>query len=233
MMGKTDMRVRFSKLPSREALDKAFVEVSSVHEKYLKVSGVKLPQKGNQVVWLAVLFLHIGCWVHKDDIAKVVQSQKPTAGQDQQIRHLKRAGWNLESDGHGWHRITDPRSPSTELSNDQIRRGRILTASSFDDLKLAFDNACATCGAVEGKRNKRYGNDKVVLQQGHRDPFGPSNVPSNIIPQCQFCNRAYRNDFVFDEKGRVHAVASIEAVRRASNEVKQKIIEYLLEPDSQ
>lgn len=34
----------------------------------------------------------------------------------------------------------------------------------------------------------------------------------NLIPQCQICNQAYQDDFVFDIKGRVVAVASVKPV---------------------
>ena len=53
-----------------------------------------------------------------------------------------------------------------------------------------------------------------------------------MIPQCQFCNRSYRGDFTFDDKGRVHAVASIEPVRRASPKVKAAVRAYLDAEDS-
>ena len=50
---------------------------------------------------------------------------------------------------------------------------------------------------------------------------------SNVIPQCQYCNRSYRNDFTFDEKGRVRAVASVAPVKRATKAVQEKIYNCL------
>lgn len=91
----------------------------------------------------------------------------------------------------------------------------------------AFGNRCATCGAVAGEPDPRYGRDRVQLQQGHRDPSKPSSDRLNIIPQCQFCNRQYRDDFVFDEKGRAHAIAGLGPVQRASREVQRKVWEFL------
>lgn len=41
------------------------------------------------------------------------------------------------------------------------------------------------------------------------------------------CNRSYRGDFVFDDKGRVYAVADTTPVKRASEEVQRKILDYL------
>lgn len=52
---------------------------------------------------------------------------------------------------------------------------------------------------------------------------------SNVIPQCQYCNRSYRNDFTFDEKGRVRAVASEAPVKRATRAVQEKIYNCLKE----
>lgn len=49
----------------------------------------------------------------------------------------------------------------------------------------------------------------------------------NIIPQCQFCNRAYKNDFVFDAKGRVVSVCSLAPVKKARAEVQASIYEWL------
>jgi peroxiredoxin len=49
----------------------------------------------------------------------------------------------------------------------------------------------------------------------------------NSIPQCQVCNQVYRDDFVFDAKGRVVAVASANPVLRANEEVREVIKELL------
>jgi len=82
---------------------------------------------------------------------------------------------------------------------------------------------CATCGAEEGKASPRYGDAEIKLQKGHHDPAGPGDDIENNIPQCQYCNRAYINDFVFDGKGRVHSIASVEPVKRARKEVQKKV----------
>lgn len=49
----------------------------------------------------------------------------------------------------------------------------------------------------------------------------------NIIPQCQYCNQAYKNDFTFDDKGRVRAIASAEPVKRATKPVQEKVFNWL------
>ena len=86
---------------------------------------------------------------------------------------------------------------------------------------------CATCGAREDEPDPRYGGAPVKLQRGHKDPDGPADDLQNILPQCGPCNQAYRRDFVFDSRGRVHAVADIRPVKRAGAHVRRKIRNFL------
>lgn len=113
--------------------------------------------------------------------------------------------------------------------NQQARRD--LNTDDFEKKKEAFGFRCATCGAVEGCPDPRYGDDKVKLGHGRRDPRKPAEDPQNIIPQCANCRRTYKEDFVFDERGRPYAVAGVGPVRRASEAVKQKIFESLKRMD--
>lgn len=113
--------------------------------------------------------------VHKDEISDAVRREYPNAGRDQQVRHLKRDGWNIAGSG-GFHQLADPYRPDQGFVNE---------------------------------RNRRQGE------------------PDNIILQCQFCNRAYRRDFVFDSRGRARAVADVGPVRRANRAVQRKIWELL------
>ena len=76
------------------------------------------------------------------------------------------------------------------------------------------------------KGSPRYGEDIVQLQQGHKDPSKSAADKDNIIPQCQFCNQAYRGDFTFDDKDRVRAVADVGPVQRATEEVQRKIFKW-------
>jgi len=218
-------------LPSEFELQEAWEELQEIHSQYLARHEVSIPRVSQynqraKSIWLAVLFFYVGEDVHKNTISAVCQRDNPDLAPDQQVRHLKRDGWRLISDGRGNHNL-DPYQPSLELLNDKARRDGLLSAESFEQVKKAFGFSCATCGAREGRPDPRYGEDKVVLQRGHRDPAKPATDKLNIIPQCQFCNRAYRGDFVFDEKGRAWAVADIGPVQRASAEVKKKILQFL------
>lgn len=201
---------------------------------YLQRFDVRFPKKNTsqERLWVAILLLlhdqHKGAYIHKDDICILARKVNPDLGLDQQVRHLKRSGWNLESDPKrkGWYRFYNPHTPSPEHTANQLRKTSITT-DDFDQLKRVYSNRCATCGAEEGKPSTRYGSqDLVVLQRGHMDPSREGSV-GNILPQCQFCNRAYKDDFTFDDKGRVRAVASVRPVRLASQKVKRMIYNFL------
>lgn len=216
-----------SELPSVEELDAAYEDIARIHSEHLVQHEVVLPKRNSyKSIWLAMLHHHKRA-VHKDEISEAIQREHPDAGKDQQVRHLKRDGWNIVSKQRGYHQLDDPYRPSQEFHNEQNRRRGRLGAKDFEEIKQAFGNRCATCGAREGEPDPRYGSDKVILQQGHQNPKKPSDETSNIIPQCQFCNRTYRDDFVFDNKGRVHAVADIRPVKRASEETQRKILDFL------
>lgn len=215
------------RVPDQKTLERAYDEIADIHRRCLARHGVKLPPKSSRKwVWLAMLHYRRGENVHKDEISDAVQQCFPGSGRDQQVRHLKRDGWDIAGD-KGFHSLVGTDNPSREFAVDKIRRSGRLSASTFDDIKKAFNYCCATCGAAENKPNIRYGNEPVKLQQGHQDPDKPADLRNNIIPQCQFCNRAYRRDFVFDDKGRVRAVADVRPVHLAQKHVKKKIWEYL------
>ena len=211
-----------------EELEKAYKKAVRIHEKYLATDNVKLSRWGSaKGYWLAVLIHCSPDYVHKDVISQIVRERIPTAAADQQVRHLLRDGWNLEDGKKGFHRIKDARLVHQGYATEMLRSKNLLKAGDFDAIKAAYDNKCVSCGATEGQESPRYqGSGQVELQKGHRDPDKPMEA-SNIIPQCQFCNRAYKNDFTFDKKGRVRAVASHRPVLRASEKVKAKVMTEL------
>ena len=215
-------------IPTSQELDLAYDEVSRIHGEHLNQFGVRLPAKTSaKWVWLAMLYHRQGERVHKNEISEATRIIFPNAAPDQQVRHLVRDGWNVENIGDGHHVLHDPTQPSQTYLTDRARREGRLSAQTFEDLKAVYGYRCASCGSVEGKVNPRYGEGAVQLQQGHKDPNGRADDIENIIPQCQFCNQAYRGDFVFDDKGRVEAVADVRPVRRASESVQRRIWKYL------
>lgn len=215
-------------LPSIKELKKAYAEAERIHSEHLAQHGVKLPSwSTHKGVWLAMLLHFRPDPVHKDTISDAVRRTCPNAARDQQVRHLKRDGWNITSDGSGFHTLKDPYRPAQGFVNEQARRQGRLSAENFDDMIRSFGNRCATCGARKGEPDPRYGEEPVRLQQGHQDPDKPADDQENIIPQCQFCNQAYLRDFVFDDKGRASAVADVGPVQRASKDVQRKIWDFL------
>lgn len=216
-------------LPTPQELQQAWEELCEIHSQHLAKHEVILPQSNQydeiaKSIWLAVLHYYKGQYVHKNDISVICRRDKPDLGVDQQVRHPKRDGWHLTGTG-GNHQL-NPYQPSPEWITAKNRRKGILNATDFDDLKRAYQWRCASCGAEEGKPNPRYGEDRVKLQRGHKNPENPATI-DNTIPQCQFCNRTYRGDFTFDEKGRVRAVADVGPVRRATEAVQRKIFQWL------
>ena len=218
-------------LPSPKKLQEAWEVLKSEHKKYLTMYDVKIPDvekydETQHSLWLAMLRINLDKGVHKSEMSKLAQRDKPELAADQQVRHLKRAGWNLIDVRRGMHKL-DPYKPSPEWNREQTRRRQIDSAELFDDLKKAFGYRCASCGGEEAKPDARYGDGLIELQQGHMNPERPLQR-GNLIPQCQFCSQTYKNDFTFDAKGRVRAIASVGPLRRASKTTQKKALEWLL-----
>lgn len=106
------------------------------------------------------------------------------------------------------------------------------TDADFEAIKQQYDYRCATCGSREGEFNLRYKRVRTELQKGHRNPRLPLEG-ENIIPQCQFCNRADRNYWVYDERGRVIGVADLKPIQKSirkgylDNQQVQSLYRYL------
>lgn len=223
-----------SDLPTPSELQAAWVSVQRTHQEYLARHDVVIPDAKQyhataKSIWLAVLY-H---WkdkhpdgIHKDVVARVARRDGDGLKGDQQVRHLKRDGWNI-GPKRGVHQL-NPYEPSAEFLSLGTRSASRLENATFEEIKKQYGHRCATCGATEGQPDSRYGATRVVLQQGHRDP-ARDLTPSNTIPQCQYCNRSYKNDFVFDEKGRVRHIASSGPVKRASQPVKEQAFWVLWE----
>lgn len=219
-----------SALPSPAQLQKAWEDLREIHSTHLAVHDVKIPKAGKysesqKAMWLAMLYFNREREVHKDEMSALARRDMPRLGVDQQVRHLKRDGWLL-SGARGRHKL-DPFNVSPEFLRQSARKRSSLAAATFDDLKTAFGGRCATCGAREGQPDPCYGGDPVVLQPGHKDPTKAGDERANIISQCQLCNRSYKDDFTFDDRGRVRAIAGIGPVRRATRDVQRRVYAWL------
>ena len=211
-------------IPTKAALEKAWRRAEKIHSDHLEQHGVKLPSQGTgKGCQLAILFHYFGKEVDKNRISEILRHHFPNLAPDQQVRHLKELGWNVEEKGDGRHKISNWEIPHPGF---QSSTGD-LTNADFETLKKEFKNCCATCGAKEGEVSPKYpGRKAVELQKGHCDPEKGRTI-DNIIPQCHYCNSSYKRDFVFYRNGRVKAVASIGPVRRASKSVQDEIRKFL------
>jgi predicted restriction endonuclease len=105
---------------------------------------------------------------------------------------------------------------------------RIEETDDWESIKAQYGHRCATCGSKEGEPNIHYPNTLTRLQVSHKDPDKPL-VSGNIIPQCQKCNRADRNNWVYDERGRVIKLANPIVIKRSAKEVRWKVYKLLYE----
>ena len=188
---------------------------------------------------LIFLYKYINCFVHKDTVSAFVRKYKPNAALDQQVRHLgTQLFWNVLNKGvkvpdqdekvpSGYHYLVSIETPNPIVIAMALKRIGRLAATSFEELKLAYGNKCATCGIEEGKKDARNGV-YVSLQQGHMNPREPLTL-SNTIPQCQYCNQQYLDHFVFNEYGRVVAVNNPVILLKSPRDVQDEMITVLLE----
>jgi len=197
--------------------------LESAHSKYLKVFDVTMPQLktgtkySKNAVVLAILYKYFRKPINKSELTEALSEFLGEKINDvQQARHLGRQnGWCIYSGTRGddlpediphlspsdycLASINEP-YPTRKL---KASHHRVISADlNFDEIKEAFEYRCATCGSKEGELNLRNTSRRTKLQAGHQDP-NKELKSSNIVPQCDECNRAYRDWFIFDGSGRV------------------------------
>jgi len=215
----------------KEEMDKLWAIIQTHYERYLRDRGVELPglytRKGTYTKdALTLLYLAQGYpethWITKSELTAFIRGYYPDTNDVQSARHLgMQKGFYIVSSRRG--NFYPPQKPpppesayllvSLEEPHPAFRPKRVAL-EGFESIKAAYDFRCATCGSKEGEENFRYKGQKTILQQGHKNPHLPL-TPGNIIPQCQFCNRADRNQWVYDERERVIGVASSVSVIRS------------------
>ena len=156
----------------------------------------------------------------------------------QQARHLAaQKGWFIASGtrgnkikgehlGQGEYKLVSLREPYPGFRGHRVEER--ISGEDWEELKKKYGNRCATCGSEEGKPHLHWPNVITKLQKAHMDPNKPL-VRGNIIPQCQICNRADRNNWVYDEKGRVIALANPQVIERSDMEVRWGVYKILYE----
>lgn len=178
--------------------------------------------------------------VHKDLISAFVRKHIPDAALDQQVRHLgTQYHWNILNKGadipdenekvpSAYHYLVSVDQPNPTLLIDEMKRKGRMAATDFNDLKIVYNYCCATCGRKEGTTDERNGDVVIKLQQGHMDP-SKSLTLDNTIPQCQYCNQTYGDDFCFNEYGRVIAVYNPHVVLKSPKSIQDDMIAILME----
>ncbi|MDO8466969.1 MAG: hypothetical protein Q7S83_02400 [bacterium] len=223
---------------SPEEIEDWYRKLEVEHATYLAKYGVRFPKwNTTKALWLIFLRKYQGKPVHKDTISSFVETVMPKIGKDQQVRHLAGDGWYILNRGDklpeksetvpsGYHILITTESPKPSFLFKSLKRAGRLAAKDFESLKAVYDFRCATCGSQERKPNFLEPDKRTTLQQGHMNPLKPLSL-ENSIPQCQVCNGVYKDDYVFDAKGRAIAVASPRPVLKADKAVQEQIKKLL------
>ena len=230
---------------NQNEIEKLYNEILKKHKEKLEKYNVKMPKlysKGNYTLnslVLVFLYYKLGEIVSKQELTDYLRSMGFDINDVQQARHLaQQYGWYILSGTRGDYECKELGIKSGEYmlktieepypSYKNLKRTESLNCSSFDELKKMYNYRCATCGSKEGEPNFHYPASITRLQQGHKDPGLPLTI-DNTIPQCDFCNRASRNYFVFDNKGRVEKIYDPHFVLRSDKEIQIIMMKLLIE----
>lgn len=226
---------------SGSEIKKQYGLVVEYHNKYLKKYGVTLPKlfdKSKKFTKNALALVYLS-WgypktrnVSKTEITQFMRRFYPNINDIQQPRHLgAQDGWWIVAGGRDNIVVTIPRGYyqlyTLEQPYPSFKKGhRVSDIKNWEELKASYGYRCATCGSREGEPHFHWPGTKTKLQKSHKNPDRPL-VAGNIIPQCQKCNRADRNRWVYDDKGRVIKLAKASFVKNFDRDVRWKIYQIL------
>ncbi len=224
-----------------EDIKKQYAFIKDFHKKYLEKVGVKMPKLYDEnekftknalvLVYLSINYPKTRV-ITKTEITNFIREFDPNVNDVQQPRHLgAQDGWWIVAGGRDNIVLNTPRGSyqlySLEESYPGFKKGhRIINTENWDEIKASYGYRCATCGSKEGNPHFHWSGTKTKLQKAHKDPNKPL-VAGNIIPQCQKCNRADRNRWVYDNKGRVIKLAQPSFVKNFDKEVRWEIYKIL------
>lgn len=227
-----------------EEIQTIYAQLADYHGRYLAPRGVKLPElrrpDGQYAqTALALVYLARGYpdtrTVSKSELTEFMRTYYPQVNDVQQARHLAaQHGWYVLSGSRNDDRTADVPPGEYKLASlteaypgfrDQ-QRADPAEPDYWERLKAAYGYRCACCGSKEGEPHLRWPETTTRLEKGHRNPARPP-APGNLIPQCQVCNRADRDFWIYDDKGRVVAVANPAVVDRSPPDVQRQIYERL------
>jgi len=230
---------------SKEVINQKYNEIKKSWQDFLKESDVKMPNLESRnkytinALVLIYLYINLGKNISKQELTDFFKSMGYECNDVQQARHLaQQSGWYILSGQRGdsecqkynikpgEYMLKTIKEPYPSYKN--MKRTASLNANSWDELKKLYDYRCATCGSKEGEKNFLYPASITKLQQGHKDPSMALSI-NNTIPQCDFCNRASRNYFVFDNKGRVEKINDPRFVLRSSQNIQEEMLKLLID----
>jgi len=228
---------------SNKEIKEQYNLIREYHKKYLKKYGVKMPSLSNKdsnftMNALVLVYLSLGYpktkIISKTELTNFIRNFYPEVNDVQQARHLgAQDGWWIIAGGRDNIVLKVKRGSyqlyTLEQPYPDFKKGhRIIDTGDWEKLKEQYGYRCATCGSREGEPHLHWSGTKTILQKAHKDPNKPL-IAGNIIPQCQKCNRADRNRWVYDEKGRVIKLADASFVRNFDKKVRIKIYRILYE----
>jgi hypothetical protein len=230
-----------NKTLSKNEIIKQYQLIKEYYNKYLKRYRVVLPRlydKNKKFTKnaLVLVYLSIGYpktrKISKTEITQFIRNFYPTVNDVQQPRHLgAQDGWWIAAGGRdnivmkikrGYYQLYTLERPYPAFKKEH----RLSDTSDWEEIKSRYSYRCATCGSKEGEPHFHWPGTKTKLQKSHKDPNKPL-IAGNIIPQCQKCNRADRNRWVYDDKGRVIKLAKPSFVKNFDKEVRYKIYKIL------
>lgn len=230
--------------PSWADLQDDYNGLHRAHAQFLRKYGVRLPKPGTQkLLSLIYLYRHMGALVPVKDVCAFIERYTPAGAKDKQPRHLKYDGWHIalggkaadllpvaaafkDASGVYLARPAGARVPNGHLmlvsdsapSPDFVlgKRSGTIDRSSWESLCASYAHRCAVCG-----------KGGCALERGHKDPSKGLDA-GNLLPMCSHCNNHASKDLVFDDAGRVQAVASERFVASASLATRMRIFDALL-----
>ncbi|MFH0856837.1 MAG: hypothetical protein V1860_02980 [bacterium] len=226
---------------SKVEIKKQYKFIQEYHKKYLKKLGVKMPKLKNgdgKYTKDALVLIYLSLSypktrkITKTELTQFIRKFYPETNDVQQARHLgAQAGWWIVAGGRD-NIVLEVEKGSYQLYSLEepypgFKMGhRIANTDNWDEIKFKYGFRCATCGSREGEPHFHWPGTKTILQKAHMNPRKPLEA-GNIIPQCQKCNRADRNRWVYDEKGRVIKLADGNFVKNFDKEVRKIIYKIL------
>jgi hypothetical protein len=187
---------------------------------FAQQKGVKFPNFGSQNYFtLKYYFININKIITKGEAEEYVSKCLNKRISDlQAVRHLasgtEYSGYSILQGGSFHNGIKLKRGQYVFTGFDKVNEQWSLQTrlagipNNWEECKQNFNYCCATCGSKENEIN-RISKQITFLEKGHKNPDFELNQ-SNMIPQCSYCNKKYKDRFIFDDYGQVKCLTDKE-----------------------